>query len=460
LSVVDATSQDVHDAVVVGGGVAGLAAAWDLRDRDIVVLESTDRVGGRIRSEPRDGVWLNFGAHVFSGPESAAGRLISETGTTAVPVPGRLAAVALHGRIACSGPVESFPLQLPMSIGSRLALARSGARLRLAVARYGRIAAPRPGEPASDRQARMLSFMDDRSFSEFIGPLPDDVASIYRATLTRSSGEPDQLAAGYGLGYFHLVWNRSAGLSRVILGGSGRLIEGLAAPLGDRIRLGCEVESITQDEHGVEVRYLTGGEHRIVRAGAAVVATPAPDARRIVDGLPDATARALGRIRYGPYAVVAFLTDEEIVTRWDSVYALATPGRPFSMLFNMANVLRAAEPGERMGSIMAYAAADSAARTLELDDEQIAASFGRSLVDLLPHLRGRVRESVVQRWPRGLPYPHVGRSALQPALTAPLGRVHLVGDYLGTWYTETAAQTAAAAAAAVREQLGGVNQAP
>jgi hypothetical protein len=33
----------------------------------------------------------------------------------------------------------------------------------------------------------------------------------------------------------------------------------------------------------------------------------------------------------------------------------------------------------------------------------------------------------------------------------PLGRIHLAGDYLGTWYTETAAATGAAAAKRVRE---------
>jgi hypothetical protein len=32
----------------------------------------------------------------------------------------------------------------------------------------------------------------------------------------------------------------------------------------------------------------------------------------------------------------------------------------------------------------------------------------------------------------------------------PLGPIHLAGDYLGTWYTETAIQTATAAAAAIR----------
>jgi protoporphyrinogen oxidase len=55
------------DAVIVGGGIAGLASAWDLRNRDILVLEASDRLGGRIRSEARGRYWLNLGAHVFSG---------------------------------------------------------------------------------------------------------------------------------------------------------------------------------------------------------------------------------------------------------------------------------------------------------------------------------------------------------------------------------------------------------
>ncbi len=43
----------MRDAVVIGGGIAGLAAAWDLRNRDVVVLEGAGRLGGRIRSEKR-----------------------------------------------------------------------------------------------------------------------------------------------------------------------------------------------------------------------------------------------------------------------------------------------------------------------------------------------------------------------------------------------------------------------
>src|SRR5438874_3014689 len=92
-----------YDAVVVGGGIAGLGAAWHMRDLDVVVLEAADRVGGRIRSEPRGDVWLNVGAHVFGGPGSAAGRLIAESGAEAAQVEGRLAAVALGDRVVASG---------------------------------------------------------------------------------------------------------------------------------------------------------------------------------------------------------------------------------------------------------------------------------------------------------------------------------------------------------------------
>src|SRR5262249_32500670 len=136
---------------------------------------------------------------------------------------------------------------------------------------------------AAARQARVLAYLDDRSFSDFIGPLPTDVDAIFRATLNRSSGEPEELAAGYGIGYFHLVWDRGSGLSRNILGGSARLIEALAR---GPILTGARVTAVRTDREAVEVVYHDGGGEQRVRARAAVVATPAPVTRTIVHGLP------------------------------------------------------------------------------------------------------------------------------------------------------------------------------
>ena len=81
---------------------------------------------------------------------------------------------------------------------------------------------------------------------------------------------------------------------------------------------------------------------------------------------------------------------------------------------------------------MAYAAAGFARRLDGLDDAAVRDAFLADLHDVLPGTRGIVDEVVIRRWGRGLPYPRVGRSKLQPALTRSLAPVWLAGDYLGT----------------------------
>lgn len=447
-----------HEVVVVGGGIAGLTAAWSLRDRDVVVLEATDRLGGRIRSESRGDYWLNLGAHVFGGPETATGRLLRTAGVRAEPVPGRLAAAALNGRIVSRGPVEMFPFRLPLTLRERLQLLRLGLKLRGAVRRYAAIASPRAGEDPAERQARMLAFMDDRTFADFAGPLGRDAHALLRSTLTRSSGEPEELSAGYGVGYFHLVWNRGEGLAQNILGGSSTVIDVLAAGLRGRVRTGARVTSVLQERDQVVVRYLLDGTDTELRARAAVVATPAYVTREIVGELPADTAEALDAILYGPYVVAAFLTTERAAMPWDHIYALATPKRSFSMLFNTANLLRdPAEPRRPGGSLMAYAAAGSARLLANIDDKGVEQRFLADLHDLYPQTRGIVEEVVIARWERGLPYPRPGRGRLQPPLSRSLEPIYLAGDYLGTWYTETAVQTALDAVAALRRHLDGAD---
>ncbi len=157
------------DVIVIGGGIAGLAAAWRLRQRDVVLLEATDRTGGRLCSEGRGSYWLNWGAHVFSGPGSATGQLLDETGVEAVPVPGELAALAMNGRLLTDGRVLTYPFRVPMPWASRLALLRAGAKVRLAVRRYGAACAPRADDAPGALQQRVYDFLGDRSFADFTG---------------------------------------------------------------------------------------------------------------------------------------------------------------------------------------------------------------------------------------------------------------------------------------------------
>lgn len=442
------------DVVVVGAGIAGLTAAWRLRHRQVAVLERSNRVGGRIWSEPRGEYWLNFGAHVFAGRESATGRLLEEVGIAALPVPGELAAVFMNGRLLTDGRVETYPLRIPMSATARLAALRAGLKVRLAAYSYGRAVSPRPEDGPGDVQQRAYDFLSGETFAHFVGELPPDADALFRPTVMRSSGLPEQVSAGAGVGYFHLVWSRHAGLSRNVVGGSSVLTETIAEELGPRIMLGSEVSEVVTGREGVAVRYHQSGRTGQLRASHCVLATPAPTTLRLGVDLPDETRTALGFVQYGPYLSAAFLTNETVPSRWDHCYAIATPKRPFNIFFNMTSLARSEETERRPGSsIMVFSPAELADALMARDDHEIVDVYLREIDGMFPGFSGAVTESQVRRFPEGVPYCFPGRGRFQRALTRPQERVHLAGDYLGTFYTDTAVETAGVAAQRIREDI-------
>ena len=153
----------MKDVVIVGGGIAGLAAGWRLRHWDTVLLESETRVGGRVRSERRGPYFMNWGGHVYAGGNSSTAWLLNDTGVDSVAVPGSLSGLAMNGKLLLKGRIESYPFRVPMSWSSRMEIMKTGAKVSLAVARYAKIVGLRRGEDEATRQQRVYNFMNDRS---------------------------------------------------------------------------------------------------------------------------------------------------------------------------------------------------------------------------------------------------------------------------------------------------------
>src|SRR5579875_456466 len=88
--------EDRHvqaDVIVVGAGVAGLAAARALAERGmrVLALEARDRIGGRIFTErTADGVLVEHGAEFVHGRDPALWDLIREAGVRTVERDGSM----------------------------------------------------------------------------------------------------------------------------------------------------------------------------------------------------------------------------------------------------------------------------------------------------------------------------------------------------------------------------------
>jgi oxygen-dependent protoporphyrinogen oxidase len=444
----------MKDVIIIGGGLAGLSAAWRLKHHDILLLESDDRVGGRVRSERRGDYWLNWGGHLFAGPGSATDELFQSVGITALPVPGILTAMSLNGKLLLNGRVELYPFRAPMSWKSRFAMILAGAKVRAAVIKYGKVAKRRPGEDYRVQQQRILEFMSDRTFAEFTGKLPPDADAIFRPTVSRSTGSPETMTAGAGVGYFHTVWNKDDGLGRNILGGPSTLTNIIAKTLGDRVQLNATVLEVLQKDNSVVVYYNQGGVVHVEEARFAVLATPAPITRKIAKNLDPEIANALDQVKYGPHVSAAFLTNEVGPQVWDHVYSFATPKRSFDIILHQSNLVRSMETVRKPGSsFMTFSPGDSGRRIIDKTDEEILKIKLKDLNEIFPGFSNHVVEAHVMKFPLGSAYIYPGREKIQPILTKSAGRLFLAGDYLGSFYTETAVQTGFTAAQNINSLL-------
>jgi oxygen-dependent protoporphyrinogen oxidase len=449
---------EFKDVVVIGGGIAGLAAAWRLRERDVLLLEADERLGGRLRSDPRGDYWMNYGAHLFPGPGTIVDRMARECGLGTVPVTGSMMGLAVGPKRLTRGRVETYPFRLSLSARDRVAFALAGLRVQRAVSAHRRVSTPRADEAPADVRARVLAFEDERSFADFLGPLPPAVETIFSCAAHRATAEPSEMSAGCGIGLFALVWGgRRSLIARNLVGGSGQLPAALGRRLGARARTRCRVTGLRGEGAELIVEYQADGRARSVRARHAIVAVQAPFAAPLVAPVAGRAAAALEQMSYGAFLSVAVQTRETCAMPWDRIYAMATPGRVFDMFTNQAHALRGDGNRRSGGSLMLFAGARGAAALLRERDDAIIERFLADLHDLYPQTRGVIADAAVHRWELGNVFARPGRHRLQAPLEGALGthaNVHLAGDYfteLGNM--EAAARTGTAAAERVETQL-------
>jgi monoamine oxidase len=284
-----------HDVVVIGAGLAGLAAARDLASggADVVVLEARTRVGGRVEQVVLDdGRLVQLGGEVIGNAHTAYQELVAELGLTLVPSyvaePGELTWILSDGIHVGDSPTW-------FSADDHDSMARVESSFAALAATVD------PDDPWTHPDAVRL---DDTSVTQWLRELeatPNVVRALEAGQLALSSGAYERtsllsqlrkaaVTSTKGL-YAYDEWENLR-----VAEGSATVALRMAAELGDRVRLGVPVRSIKVGSDGCVVQLDTG---ELVSAGAVVSAVPVGPLRDIeVEGVSDARLESLHRQRH------------------------------------------------------------------------------------------------------------------------------------------------------------------
>ncbi|MGW4223522.1 flavin monoamine oxidase family protein [Streptomyces bauhiniae] len=411
--------------VVVGAGMAGLMAATALDGKaDAVVLEASARAGGRVETVRKGDYWINVGTQFTEG----TGPLIDALHHHGIEM-GSLAdksvALVLNGGLVDTSKLFSLMFRTRMSLRDRVGMALVGARIVSAVPFL-----------ESDRgiAKRVRARLDRRLASDLLRGVRSELTrEIVRSWSGQWMGcEPGETAATQLVASIGVALADPAKVPNFALplGGNQTLTDILAADLGERLRLRAGVRSVEAEGDGVVVHYADAGGGLVrVRAKRAIVAVPSDVATQILPGLPQTYRNAFEDIRYGRYVVVGFFTEEEGPQPWDDFFGVSTPQLSFQAMFNHAAALRKGGVRQPGGALACFAGGAAADSLFELSDEEITTRFARDLLSVYPQLQGNLGEGIVRRHHRVVPFWAPGRRASLPTLRAPLGPIHLAGDY-------------------------------
>ncbi|MFC6017103.1 protoporphyrinogen oxidase [Plantactinospora solaniradicis] len=309
---------------VVGGGIAGLAAAVRLRDRlppdtTITVYEQSGDLGGKLRTGSLAGSTVEFGAEAFllrdpAGGNSAAVALARRVGLAdelVNPATGR-AALAIGGELR---PMPTGTLVgVPGNLDSVVTVARPEAERDRDGG--GPLLGPDEDPTVGELVRRRLG---DEVVDRLVDPMLGGVYAGRADELSLAATMPGLARAARteptltgAVRAAMAVAPRPAGtpVFATVRGGVSRLVAAAAEASRAEIRLNAAVRELAPTPTGWRLVIGPTRDPELVEVDAVVLALPARPAARLLAGVDVAIGALVGRLDYASVALVSLALPE------------------------------------------------------------------------------------------------------------------------------------------------------
>lgn len=437
----DVTSGEIYDAVVVGGGLSGLAAAKKIAaaGRSVLVLEARERAGGRVHNirTPKLGVTLDAGAEFIGPTQTHIAALAKEYGVVSLPTYNEGNSVYWN-----SGQRSTMPSALGLPIDP----ASPEAALALAQLELEPLLGFPVGEPWKHRDAAYLDsvtwkqWLESRSFS------PTARMLLGLASSAALSVEADELSALYFFNYvaasgdeanpgslIRLLSTSGGAQERLFAGGAALIPLRIADALGDRIVYDAPVRAIDWNSDIATVSSDAG----TVKARKVIVAM-SPAISDGIDYRPGLTAARAGLhagYRMGAISKFAAVYKEPFWRAKGLSGQVIGNGEPIDVCFE--------NYAEGNHVLMGFISGDAMRRLDNAPEEQIVDECVKNFVDYFgPESRNFLDYGIfkwdLEPWSQGGPVAVSRPGTLTkhgPALRAPIGPVHWAGTETSDYWT-------------------------
>lgn len=404
---------------VVGAGMAGLAAAYELAKEgvEVTVFEKNSYVGGRIRTDVYEGKRIEGGAQTYFEFYRLTRRLIREVDLAKYErtLPGRTG-ILRRRRISDISSGLALLFDGHLSFGSKLLL---GKLLRRLLAHWRQL---------DHERLERAHALDTKSVAEFaVEELNEEIlAYVFEPVLSGlfywRSREVSQAAL------FVLLRQALTGLRPMTLrGGLSSLPYAMAQDLD--VRVNHTVTQIAKTERG---KYRVAGHNGSHAFGhefdAVVCATTAAVVPRLIPSLSSTQKRFFRSIKYSQNVNIAVEVDVNPIAEMPSLYVPPAERH----IQSLGAVTRQSD-----GVISLFSSATSGADLVDKRDRVVSTRLVQDFEKALPTANNgdlRPIPELIYRWPRALPVLDVGyfdrlrafrRRKLEP------GKLVFCGDYLG-----------------------------